>query len=167
LTGDALLSAALTRDRQPPEPPLVDLGGRSPEDFAATTTALGGLRWFVEETAKKVSPEAAVRGASDSERAMMRTLCEEALAWIADLYEAVDGDLIRRLIRKLPTDQLEEFKSWFREYTGAAVISESAAETIPTTRGRGGPKRSTIASGARRLSVDGPLTLKRVHIERV
>jgi hypothetical protein len=63
-------------------------------------------------------------------------------------------EVVKRLIRELPVGELEAFKQWFREYAGAAIVSQSAPEATPAKRGRGRPKGSTVANGAR------PPTLK-------
>ena len=152
--GDALLTAALA-DPEPTEPtaevsavpaeakkPLLELIGRSPEDFAVATQAIGGLRWF-QETAKNMSPEFVARAASPSELSIIRRLCEEALAWIVNLYARASPSLsgrqivsvVKRLIKDLPTDELEDFKHWFREYTGCAL------EAATPKRSRGRPRK--------------------------
>jgi hypothetical protein len=52
-------------------------------------------------------------------------------------------ETIKRLVKQLRTDELETFKRWFREFTGGALVEPTAK------RGRGRPKGSTIASGAK------------------
>jgi hypothetical protein len=112
LTGDALLSAALASD------PVDGLAaGDGGEAGAAMSTIPATVGAAEAPSASCAPPEPPA-----SEALMLPPL-----------------DVVKELVRALPTDQLEEFKNWFREYTGAAVISESAAETIPAKRGRGRP----------------------------
>jgi hypothetical protein len=58
-------------------------------------------------------------------------------------------EVVKRLIRDLPVGELEALKQWFREYCSAVIVSQSAPDATPAKTGRGRPKGSTIASGAR------------------
>lgn len=70
--------------------PLIDLGGRDPEEFKSSTAALGAIRYFIE-MANEHSPEAVVRGAFGTEKVKLRTGAKAAVAWLQKLLSKLEG----------------------------------------------------------------------------
>jgi len=64
--------------------PIVDLGGRDPEEFAASTQAQGLIHGFVAMTTS-TDPTVVVRGALGHERKRLRQEAEHILAWVQNL----------------------------------------------------------------------------------
>lgn len=68
------------RGTKPAPKPLLDLGGRDPAEFKASTGAQGYLT-YLADTARKVMPDVVVRGAFEHERKRMRREAAEVMDW--------------------------------------------------------------------------------------
>lgn len=66
--------------------PLVDLKGRSPDDFAACTRARGATERF-DEFAAQTSPAAVVRGASENDKAILKERASRLIEWLLELQK--------------------------------------------------------------------------------
>lgn len=66
--------------------PLVDLGGRDPEEFKASTRAQGALR-VLAEVAREVPAAVAARGALNNEHDELREQAGVVLTWLEDLLD--------------------------------------------------------------------------------
>lgn len=70
--------------------PILDLGGRDPAEFSASTDAQGDLRRLFERTAK-TPPAVVVRGAFAKERDPMCLHAEACLAWLQELVSELEA----------------------------------------------------------------------------
>jgi hypothetical protein len=76
------------RGKKPAPKPLIDLGGRSVQDFKAATHGLGVIRDFYD-FAISTAPESIARGASTTERSRLLQQVPALLGWLNDLLLAV------------------------------------------------------------------------------
>lgn len=71
--------------------PLLDLGGRDPEDFQQATAALGAIR-DIKEFSARANLGAIARGVSGRERARLIADIPAVRAWLADFSAAIKGE---------------------------------------------------------------------------
>lgn len=69
--------------------PLVDLGGRAPEDFIAATQGMGHVRELAD-FAERIRPETVVRGTLEHEREPLARRATIAIAWLNDLIAELE-----------------------------------------------------------------------------
>lgn len=71
--------------------PLVDLGGRDPEDYATATQALGQLRRFAE-FADVTDTDVVVRGAKPREHSAMDQHAAQIIRWLEHLRQRIEKE---------------------------------------------------------------------------
>jgi hypothetical protein len=73
-----------------PQPkPLVDLNGRKPEDFSLSTQGQGAIERMAK-TVAEIDPAAIVRGASVSERLVIKQRIANIAAWLEQLQQELE-----------------------------------------------------------------------------
>lgn len=72
----------------PPPRPLIDLQGRDPDDFRASTTGQGCVR-HLADFASRVAPAVVVRGAFPVEVEALERNAKTVAQWIGDLVDAL------------------------------------------------------------------------------